>query len=233
MHSIYEYRDALNVKGVLEGMSDDIILLHSHHDAVFDGAVQDASGISEMMAVGKYFSQLDKTQRPKTMMFAATDTHYTDYMGHQGFIKRRKEKGDNLILDLVIEHIGKEVVLDEDGKMIETGEVESRLVYVTKETRLYDFVIKTFEKYGLEKSIFAAVDLITPDDSGEEYVFRQDEVISDAYYFSEAGIPVISTVAGEIYIFHTSDTVERIPQDQLEPVGKAYVEIAAEAAKRL
>ena len=208
MHSIYEYRDALNVKGVLEGMSDDIILVHSHHDAVFDGAVQDASGISEMMAVGKYFSQLDKTQRPKTMMFAATDTHYTDYMGHQGFIKRRKEKGDNLILDLVIEHIG-------------------------KETRLYDFVIKTFEKYGLEKSIFAAVDLITPDDSGEEYVFRQDEVISDAYYFSEAGIPVISTVAGEIYIFHPSDTVERIPQDQLEPVGKAYVEIAAEAAKRL
>ena len=102
----------------------------------------------------------------------------------------------------------------------------------SEDKRMY-YASKCLEKYGLEKSIFAAVDLITPDDSGEEYVFRQDEVISDAYYFSEAGIPVISTVAGEIYIFHTSDTVERIPQDQLEPVGKAYVEIAAEAAKRL
>ena len=229
--SLYEYRDALNVKGVLPGMSDDIILVHSHHDAVFDGAVQDASGISEMLAVGKYFSQLDKSQRPKTMMFAATDTHYTDYMGHQGFIKKRKEQGDNIILDLVIEHIGKEVVLDENGEMIETGEVESRLVYVTKETGLYDFVIKTFEKYDLEKTTFAAVDLIVPND--DEYVFRQDEVISDAYYFSEAGIPVISTVAGEIYLFHPSDTTERIPQDQLEPVCKAYVEIAIEAAERL
>ncbi len=66
-----------------------------------------------------------------------------------------------------------------------------------------------------------------------EYVFRQDEVISDAYYFSESGIPVISTVAGEIYIFHPSDTVDKVAVDQLEPVGKAYAEIALKAAEVL
>ena len=231
MKSVYKYCDALNIKGVLPGMSDDIILVHSHHDAVFDGAVQDGSGISEMLAVGKYFSQLDKTERKKTMMFAATDTHYTDYMGHQGFIKARKEAGDNIILDLVIEHIGMEAVVDEAGKMVMTGQPESRLVYITKETGMYDFVRQTFEKYGLKKSIFAPVDLVTDNDG--EYVFKQDEVISDAYYFNESGIPVISTVAGEIYIFHPSDTIDKVAVDLLEPVGMAYTELALKAAEVL
>lgn len=231
VRSVYRYCDALNVKGVLPGMSDDIILVHSHHDAVFDGAVQDASGVSEMLALGKYFSQLDRSQRQKTMMFAATDTHYTDYMGHQGFIKMRKEAGDNIILDLVIEHIGKEAVVDDDGHLQLTGQHESRLVYITKQSGLYDFVKETFKKYGLTKTIFAPVNLITEQEG--EYVFRQDEVISDAYYFNENGIPVISTVAGEIYLFHPSDTVDKVAVDQLEPVGKAYAEIALKAAEVL
>lgn len=231
MRSIYKYCDALNVRGVLPGMSDDIILVHSHHDAVFDGAVQDASGVSEMLALGKYFSQLDRSQRQKTMMFAATDTHYTDYMGHQGFIRAREAAGDNIILDLAIEHIGKEAVVDAEGHLQLTGQHESRLVYITKESGLYEFVKETFRKYGLTRTIFAPVDQVTEQDA--EYVFRQDEVISDAYYFSESGIPVISTVAGEIYIFHPSDTVDKVAVDQLEPVGKAYAEIALKAAEVL
>lgn len=233
MISEYAYKDALNVKGVLPGISDYIILVHSHHDAVFAGAVQDASGISEMLALGKYFSQLPKEERKKTMMFAATDTHYTDYMGHQGFIRRRQADKDNIILDIAIEHVAKEAVFDENMNLYETGEPESRLFYIGEETGMYDFVKDTVKKYGLDKSIFGTARTGKGLDTDELYEFKQDEVISDGYYFNESGIPVISVVSGPQYLFHPSDTPDRIPLDLLEPVGMAFAEIALEAADRL
>lgn len=231
IESLYEYRDALNVKGVLPGLSDEIILVHSHHDAVFDGAVQDASGIAEMLAVGKYFSRLPREARQKTMMFAATDTHYTDYEGHKGFIQKRKEDGDRILIDLAIEHIGMEAVLDDEGQMIMTGEAEARVVYITEESGLYDFVRDTFAKYGLVRSIFAPVPFIA--EPPEVYEFHQDEVISDAFDFSLNGYHIVSTVAGEIYIFHPSDQLDKVAVELLKPVGMAFAEIALKAAEIL
>lgn len=228
----YEYRDALNVSGKLKGKSDDIILVHSHHDAVFDGAVQDASGISEMMAIAKYFAQTDYEDREKTLMFAATDTHYTDYMGHQGFIEARKKNGENLILDITLEHLGKEVAENENGELVETGEVETRVCYVTKSTNLYDYVKEVVEEYDLKKMIFFPVQDKSIDEEGV-YTFKQDEIITDAYYFNENDIPVISFIAGEVYIFHPSDTIEMIPVEELQPVGMAFAEIVLEAGNVL
>lgn len=231
MKSTYGYKNALNVSGKLAGKSPEIILAHSHHDAVFSGAVQDASGISEMLALAKYFSRLPKEQREKTMMFAATDTHYTDYEGHQAFIRRRQELGEKLILDLAMEHIGKETYFDNDYVEHETGEPESRLVYISKYPGLQDMVIDKFKQYELDKTLFCPVEL--KNGLGEEYEFSEDEVISDAYYFNEAGIPVVSMVSGEMYIYHPSDKPDRIPQEALEPVGMAFAEIALAAAEKL
>lgn len=228
--TLYEYRDAFNIRGVLKGKSDDIILVHSHHDAVFEGAVQDASGISEMLALAKYFSQVPEEKREKTLMFAGLDTHYTDYAANIGFVKRRKAEGDNIILDVAIEHVGKEAALDENYNLYETGEVETRLFYVS-EPKLFDFAKKTIEEYNLTKSMVANV----PTGLGldREYEFRQDEVISDAYYFNESGVPVFSMVCGEQYLFHISDTPARIPIEELEPVGMVFAEVTSEAMKIL
>lgn len=232
MESRYDYADALNISGILPGESDDVIVVHSHHDAVFEGAVQDASGISEMLAIGKYFSKLEKKDRKKTMMFVATDTHYTDYMGHQAFVKARQNEGTNMVLDVAIEHIGKEAVFSDDGDLVETGEVEDRLVYITRESGLYNDVIDIFKKYGLEKSMFVTTG-VGKGLGVNEYEFHQDEIISDAYYFNEGGTPVVSMVCGEQYLFHPSDKPDRIPLDQLEPVGMAFTEIALTAAEKL
>lgn len=229
LRSDYNFRTARNISGKLPGKSDEIILAHSHHDAVFTGSVQDASGISEMLALAKYFSQVPEGERERTMMFAATDTHYANYVGHEEFIRRRHENGEKLVLDLCIEHVGKETAFDENFHEYETGEVEPRLVYVSNQSGLYDVVKEKYEKYGLDKTLFVRVDVGEGLDA-EDYEFSEDEVISDAYCFNEDGTPIVSMVAAEMYIYHPSDKPDRIPMDQLEPVGKAFAEIALEAA---
>lgn len=230
VNTLYEYRDALNISGRLAGGSDDYVLVHSHHDAAFEGAVQDASGISEMLAVAEYFSKIPEAERKRSMMFAAIDTHFTDYAANEAFVRTRQAEGDKVIIDLVIEHVGKEAVLDENYELYETGEVEPRLFYVSS-PELYDFVKKTAEEYGLEKSMFTLV--AKGNGLDHEYEFRQDEVISDAYYWNESGVPVVSMVCAEQYLFHISDRPDRIPVEVLKPVGMAFAEIALEAMEVL
>jgi hypothetical protein len=223
----YEEKMALNVSGRLRGMSEECLVIHSHHDAVFNGAVQDASGVSEMLTLAKYFAGVPSEERPKSLLFAALDTHFTGYEGHQAFIRSRQWEGVKMLLDVAIEHIGKEAVFDEAMNLIETGRPEPRMVYVTEGFGLEEIVKKAFEDNRLTGTIFfpVAVGSGSPDD--EDYEFAQDEIISDAYYFNASGIPVVSMVCGEQYLFHPSDTLERIPMDQLEPVGKAFVQIVS------
>lgn len=230
VNTLYEYRDALNISGRLEGRSKDIVLIHSHHDAAFEGAVQDGSGISEMLALAQYFSQFSKEDREKTLMFAATDTHFTDYAANIGFVERRKAEGDNVIIDIAVEHVGKEAALDDEYNLYETGQVEPRLFYVS-EPRLYEFTKETVKNYDLKKAIVALVPVGKGLD--REYEFRQDEVISDAYYWNESGVPVVSMVCGEQYIFHISDKPDRIPVEELKPVGMAFAEIVTKAMEVL
>lgn len=230
VNTSYEYRDAFNISGRLEGNSDDYVLVHSHHDAAFEGAVQDASGISEMLAVAKYFANIPKEERKRSMMFAAVDTHFTDYAANEAFVRKRQAEGDKVIIDLAIEHIGKETAFDDNYNLYETGEVEPRLFYVSS-PELYDFVRETIEAYNITKSLIALV----PKGKGldHEYEFHQDEVISDAYYWNESGVPVVSMVCGEQYLFHISDRPDRIPVEELKPVGMAFAEIALEAMEVL
>lgn len=224
----YELKDALNIHAKLEGQSPETILVHSHHDAVFSGAVQDASGVSEVLAQASFFSQQPLSARPKSLMFAFTDTHFTDYVGHDAFIEARRLAGDEITLDVCIEHIAKEIELGPENQAIETGQVEPRLVYITEESGLYQEVKDAFARHNLGRTFFLPV---RQRDATNDvpYVFHSEEVISDAYSFAEAGIPVVSLVCGPMYLFHPSDTTDRIATDQLRPVGLAFAEIISKA----
>lgn len=227
----YELKDALNVSAILPGLSQEIILVHSHHDAVFNGAVQDASGVSEVLALAEYFAGVPLDERSKTLMFTATDTHFTDYVGHVAFLEARDRDRHRIVLDVCIEHIAKEIELDPQNQAVETGFVEPRLVYVSDESGLYGEVKAAFERHRLERSFFLPV-THHKSDPDQPYVFRSDEVVSDAYYFAEAGIPVVSLVCGPMYLFHPSDTLDRVAVEQLRPVGLAFAEITAAALTR-
>lgn len=215
---------ATDVYGILPGMTDEYILVHSHYDAVFNGAVQDASGMSEIMAIAKYYSSIPKEQRRKSLIFAAFDGHYTDYAGHQKFIESKLAEGMNITADVVVEHIGKEVGIGENN-IPEVRECpELRLLYVTKEGNHVDMVDEIIRKYDIRRTIIMPVNHYVAPENGM-YEFQQDEVISDGYYSYVNGIPVISILSPQLYLFHPMDKPDMIPQDELVPVGMAFAEI--------
>ena len=150
-------------------------------------------------------------------MFVSTDSHYTDYEGHVGFLENRKQNQEQIILDFAVEHIAQEMDLDENNQIILTGEPETRMIYVSDTGGLLALAKEAAAIYGLEKTVFFPV---RKQSSG---AYTNDDVCSDAYDFNAAGIPVVSLLAAPMYLFHNSDTLEKVHQPSLKIVLRAYL----------
>lgn len=219
MKSRVEASHANVVSGILPGMSDEIILVHSHHDSSFNGAIQDASGMSTVLAIAKYFSQIPMEKRKKTLMFAAMDSHFSGYAGHEGFIKRIQEEGKNVIMDFVVEHVAMEAVDDitrEEDEMYFTGEICFRLVYVTENELLLTILKEAMEENNLERT------LVVPCIKGKA------DVCSDGDRFFKAGIPVVSIIAPPIYLMDPVDKPDKVAKEQLPVIAKTWIDMIYE-----
>lgn len=212
----FEEKDALVVMGEIKGRSSDIITVHSHHDAVCEGAVQDASGMSVVFGIADFFKQ-NNIVPEKTLMFVSTDSHYTDYEGHVGFLENRKRNNEHIILDFCVEHIAEEMDLGSENNIIMTGENETRLMYITDTGGLFELAKEAVEKFGLEKTV------LFPIKTKSAGAYTNDDVCSDAYDFNAAGIPVISLLSAPMYLFHNTDTIDKIHKPSLEKVLQAYI----------
>lgn len=226
VRTTYEMAKANNVVGVLPGKTDEIILVHSHHDAVCEGAVQDASGMSEVFAIAEYFARLPLEQREKTMMFAGLDSHYTDYEGHVAFMNERKQKKQNIILDIALEHIAKEMDLGENNRLIVNDQQEVRLLYAAKQLDIFPQLREMLSRNGLDKTIIIPADHFDP--SG----YKPGAVCSDATVSWENGIPIISIIAAPMYLYHNSDNFEKVHIESLRPIGIAFSELIMYLMKR-
>ena len=74
--------------------------------------------MSVVFALAKFFREIMGEPLETGIMFAATDSHYTDYEGHVGFIKNRQNENKNIVMDFAVEHIAKEMDLDDKNHTI-------------------------------------------------------------------------------------------------------------------
>lgn len=205
---------ALNVMGYLPGKSKDIILVHSHHDSVFTGAVQDASGVAVVMAMAKYFSKTPSAPRDKTLLFAAFDSHFSGYIANKGFIKRHHEKGEHIVLDVCVEHVGMEAK-NENGRLVMTGDVEPRGIFVSENSGLISITKQAVLRHQYGR--FALLPTFSP-----------LGVCSDAFYLHKSGVPVVSLISPPLYIYDTDDTIDKVAVDQLNPTASMLIDVVSE-----
>jgi polyhydroxybutyrate depolymerase len=114
-----------NVHCVLPGQTQDNIIVTSHLDAGFKGAIEDGSGIASVLAQAYIWSQIPVERRPKTLVFVGTATHYLLPLGAQDFVETHR---DDLIADnsliFNVEHVAARDYKEEgdglawDGKTI-------------------------------------------------------------------------------------------------------------------
>lgn len=203
-----------NVWGVLPGASDEVVLVTSHHDSPFKGAVEDGAGVAQVLAQAHAWARVPREKRLRTLVFVVDAGHFYGSLGAHGFARDHKEIMRRTRLLLTLEHLGGREVREEGEGYAETGRLALTVMFTTPEPRVIATVMKALERKP------ARVTASIPSD------FFGPAPTSDASgYVLEAGVPVISWIGCPYYLLDEHDTLDKIDPAALRPIAETAAEI--------
>lgn len=201
-----------NVIGMLPGVSDEWIVIGSHHDGPWGSAVEDASGIAMVLAQAKYWSQVPQEERPHNLLFLLNCGHFANGAGCRAFVKDNAELLNQTVLEIHLEHAARECRA-EGGRLIPTDQPEIRWWWTSEIAELEDLVEDAIKAEGLHRSI-----MLPPEALGEM-------PLTDGAYFYPAGVPIVQYLTAPMYLFDPQDTPDMIHQESLVSVTRAIIRI--------
>lgn len=211
---------ANTVVGYLEGKSKDSILVTSHHDAVWDGAVEDGSGTAEVLALARYYSRLPASSRKKTLMFTTNDSHYTGYEAHIAFIRRNVLDRDpavqphRIVANVAIEHIGKAASIGPNGELNVSNLPEPRGIFENLNPLLGLSIVNAVVRNDMRRTAILNANPL-----------QFTGIPTDVSGLLKAGIPTVSLIAGPAYMYDEQDTLDKVAFNELRPVANTFANI--------
>jgi hypothetical protein len=203
-----------NVVGELPANADRWVMVGSHHDAPWASAVEDASGVAQVLAQAYHWAKVPKAQRPQRMLFVATAGHMDGAAGSIQLLRDYPEILDRTVLEVHLEHVAKRARM-QNGKLQVTDDPETRWWFVTKRPDLQQIVADSLQAHAMDR------DLILP----AVGFFGGTAPLSDAAPMSLAGVPVISLITTPIYLFDARDTPDKVDTATLEVVSRAATQM--------
>lgn len=201
-----------NVVGYLPGKSAETLMVQSHHDSGFLGAVEDASGVGAILALAKFYGSQQPKSRQRSLMFALMDTHFTDYQGHADFARKHLISGEvDVVANVTIEHIAREVKV-EDGKAVMTGEVDPRILIVSPS--LVELTGKMMVEQDYRRAMVLETGLVAELGGGDAGLPTDVGTIQ-----KKMGFPVIGFLSAPVYLYDISDTLDKVAVEELQPTA--------------
>lgn len=207
------------VVGVLPGKSKDAIMVQTHHDSGHTGAVEDGSGVAEVLALAKHYAAQPAASREKTLLFTTFDSHFTGYQAHFAFVKRHITERDpardpyRIVANVTLEHIAKAALIGDDGSLQVSDLPEPRGIFENFNPVLKADLIANIVRNDLRRMVLLNGTALQP-----------VGVPTDASGILVAGIPTASLIAGPIYLYDAADTLDKVLKDELQRVAQSFVE---------
>jgi hypothetical protein len=210
-----------NVHGILPGMSDEIILVTSHHDSPFKGYVEDGTGMGMVLSVAKYFSQIPREDREKTIVFLASAGHFYGSKGIETWLEKHKDDiVPKAVLNLNIEHVAaKEFIEGEDKNFVDTTEPQLAGIFIDNNDNMKDAIKEAIVGNDLDRSAIIAIDALGKDPPGE------------GRFPHRLGIPVIHYISGPAYLLVDEDNRDKVSIEKLGPSARTFIEIIERLAR--
>lgn len=208
------------VVGYLEGKSTDAIMVQSHHDSGYMGAVEDGSGTAEVIALADFFGSQPARSRDKTLMFTTFDSHFAGYLAHQAFGRRHVFRRDparephRIVANVTLEHIAKQATPQPDGTLKVEDVPELRAVFENLAAPLKTSLIGSIQKHDLRRTAVL-----------NATVFQPVGIPTDSNGWLLAGIPTASFISGPSYLYDAQDTLDKVLVEDLHDVAAAFAEL--------
>jgi hypothetical protein len=207
-----EMAESSNVIGELPADSEQWVMIGSHHDAPWASAVEDASGIAQLLAQAYHWAGVPAVKRPHQMMFVATAGHMSGAAGSIDLVARYPEILDRTVLEVHLEHVARRAHMTPSGLEV-TDQPETRWWFTTRRPDLQALVVDALKAEKLNR------DLVLP----AVGFFGGDAPLSDAAPLSLAGVPIVSLITTPLYLFDPRDTPEMVDNNTTESVRDAAV----------
>ncbi len=136
-----------NITAVLPGASDEQILIVTHTDGFFQGAMDNASGMATGIDIARHYAARPRAQRPRTLVFLAIPDHHHGEHGRALFIKTHDWSKVALILNL--EHTSQTLLYMYNQDIMTSNAISARRWYVSGSPRLQQLVKQTFQDFNV------------------------------------------------------------------------------------
>lgn len=199
-------RDA-SVWGELPGTTDEDIVIMAHHDAYFEGALDNASGMSVMLGLAEYFSKVPQAQRRRTLKFVSTSGHHAGSLGTQWMSDNKATFLAKTALMINCEHVSVTQTYLWGSALRKSNHTDARRWWVFGSSRLADLVLESYRLFGV-----AVYHEMEPNASGD-----MGHVSRDA--------PSIQLIESPNFYHSDHDRPEVVPASGLEAVARAFAKI--------
>ncbi len=201
-----------NVIALLPGASDEWVIVGTHHDAPWLGAVEDGSGIALVLAQARYWSRIPRSERPFGFLFLFNGGHMSDGAGIRHFVQSQQPRIDQSVLAVHLEHVAREPRV-ENGVLRPSDQVTPRWWFTSRIAPLEDAVEQVIQHHDLRRS------LILP----PKALFENPP--TDGAFLYPAGVPIVQLLAAPEYLFDIGDTLEMVHEDSLLPITRAVIDL--------
>jgi hypothetical protein len=202
-----------NIVGEIPGQSDEIIILHCHHDSPFKSPVEDASGCSVVLALAKHFAAAKNNKRKIIILLTAG--HFYGSIGTRTYIKQHlNDIVPKVALEITIEHVAKEAIENTRGELIASGQPEGTGVFVPFNKQMVNAVLESVTNNSVDR-----VFLLPPEGPLGDYP------PSDGGDWYEAGVPLVNFISNPVYLLNQEDDFEWVLEERLPKVAGAIADI--------
>lgn len=203
-----------NVWAVLPGMSEEIILVTSHHDAPFQGAVEDGTGVAQVLAQARIWSAVPREKRPKTLVFVVDAGHFYGSEGAYHFVREHEDLVKKARILITLEHLAAREVKERGEGYEKTGRAALTVMFTSTEPHVIASVTKALKKRPAPCTVPVPFDLLAPAPTSDA-----------AWYVLKAGVPVVSWIGCPYYLLDEHDTLDMVDQELLAPLCETVTEL--------
>jgi Peptidase family M28 len=205
-------RDA-SVWGELPGTTDEDIIVMAHHDAYFEGALDNASGMATMVGLAEYFSKIPKEQRRRTLKFVTTSGHHNGSLGVKWMHDNKATFLAKTALLLNCEHVSVTQTYYWGPNLRKSDTMDARRWWVYGSDKLADLALNAYRTFGV-----AVYHEMEPNASGD-----MGQASLDA--------PSVQMIESPAFYHTDHDTPAVVPSAGLEAVARAYAKLIDQVNK--
>lgn len=203
--------ETATVWATVQGTSDEDIVIIAHHDAFFEGATDNASGMATMLALVEYYAKQPAAARRRTLRFAATPAHHAGDIAARWMHDQRATVFARTALILNIEHTSTMEVYLQGPYLRRSNMVGAKRWAVYGSPALEKLLVHAFDTFGV--TTYAEPDANA---GGALAAIRND---APSFMFNDAST----------YYHTTADTSAVVPMPGLEASARTFASIIDQA----